>query len=88
MIEGNLLNIKIDQLSNVLSSFLMEICKQNGDEYPHETLYKIVLLIQHFISMNSKDLKLLDHPGLVKMRNTLDNRMKQLLKMGVVCKCQ
>ncbi len=42
------------------------------------------LSIQHFMCMNGHDIKLLDHPGLVKMRNTLDNRMKELSKMGVV----
>ena len=84
VIDGNLLTLKIDQLSDILSSFLMEICKQNGEEYPCKTLYKIVLSIQYYMCINGRDIKLLDYLGLVKMRNTLDNRMKQLLKKGVV----
>ncbi len=74
----------IDQLSENLSLFLLEIRKQSGKEYPRETLYEIVLSIQHFMCMNGCNIKLLDHPGLMKMRNTLDNRMKELSKMGVV----
>ena len=85
VIDSNLLNLKVDQLSDILSLFLIEIWKQNGNEYPQETLYEIVLSIQYYMCMNSRDIKLLDYPGLVKMRNTLDNWMKQLSKKGVVC---
>ncbi len=80
VIDGNLLTLKIDELSDILSSFLIEICKQNSEEYPHEILYEIVLSIQYYMCMNGRDIKLLDHPGLVKMHNTLDNRIKQLSK--------
>ena len=88
MIMTILMNMDIPQMSDVLSFFLMEIRKQNGDEYPHETLYKIVLSLQHYMTMNGRDLKLLDYPGLVKMRNTLDNWMKELSKEGVICERQ
>ena len=47
-------------------------------------MYEIVLSLQHFMSMNGRELKLLDHPGLVKMLNTLDNRMKELSKGGII----
>ncbi len=66
----------------------MEIRKQNGEEYPRETLYEIVLSLQHYMTMNGRELKLLDHPGLIKMHNTLDNYMKQLSKQGVIRECQ
>ena len=76
LIEGTLLNMDIDKLCEMLCMFLCEICKQNGDEHPRETLYEIVLSIQHYMSINGRNLKLLEHAGLVKMHNTLDNRMK------------
>ncbi len=76
--------MELDQLSDTLCHFLMEIWKQNGDEYPRETLYEIVLSLQHYMAMNGRQLKLLDHPQLVKLWNILDNRMK-LSKAGVVC---
>ena len=40
--------------------------------------------MQHYMAMNRCELKLLDHPGLVQMHNTLDNRMKELSKEGVI----
>ena len=86
MIDGSLFNMDIAKLGEVLSLFIMEIRKWNGEEYQRETLYKIVLSLKHFISMNGRNIKLLDHPGLVSMRNTLDNQMKQLSKQGVVHK--
>ncbi len=84
IIDRTLMTMDIPTLADVLSSFLIEIRKQNGDKYPHETLYKIVLSLQHFMAINGCDIHLLDHLGLVKMRNTLDNRMKELSKQGIV----
>ncbi len=83
-IQGTLLTMYIDELSEYLSMFLLEIRKQSGEEYPHEILYQIVLSIQHFMCMNGHDIKLLEYPGLVKMHNTLDNHMKELSRLGVV----
>ncbi len=86
MIQGTLLNMEVDQLCNVLCMLLMEIHKQNGSEYPREMLYKIVLSIQHFISINGCNLKLLEHCTFVEMYNTLDNWiMKQLSKASNIC---
>ncbi len=84
MIDGNLLTLGIEELNKVLSLFIMEIHKQSGEEYPRETLYEIILSIQHYMAINGCELKLLDHAGLVGMHNTLDNHMKQLSKQGVV----
>ncbi len=47
-------------------------------------LYEIMLSIQHYMAMNGHELKLLDHTGLVKICNTLDNRMKDLSKGSVI----
>ncbi len=88
IISGSLLTLEIPELSEALSYFIMEIHKQSGEEYPRETLYKIVMSIQHFMSMNGRDLKLLKHPGLIQMRNTLDNQMKELSKKGIIRDCQ
>lgn len=87
MVQGTLLNMEVDKLCDVLCLFLMEIRKQNGTEYPRETLYEIVLSIQYFMSMNRCNLKLLEHNAFVKMRNMLDNCMKQLSKTGNICEC-
>ncbi len=82
-IEGNLFTMEIPTLCEVLSNF-MEIRKQNSDEYPRETLYEIILSLQHYMSINGWNIKLLDHPNLGLFRNILDNWMKQLSKHSVV----
>ena len=43
LIQGTLLNLDIAPLCDFLCLFLMEIRKQNRQEYPRETLYEIVL---------------------------------------------
>ncbi len=88
LITGNLVLLDIDDLNNVLSYFLIEIQKQNGDKCPWETLCKIVLSLQHYMTMNGCEIKLLEYPSLVKMWNTLNNRMKELSKDGIVCEYQ
>lgn len=52
IITTNLINMEIAQLNEVLSYFVMEIQKQNGEEYPQETLYKIILSLQYYMSIN------------------------------------
>ena len=42
-IKSTLLNMNPKEMCETLYLFVMEIQKQNGDEYPHETLYEIVL---------------------------------------------
>ena len=76
--------MEIEELCRILCMFLIEIRKQNGDKYLRETLYEIVLSLQHFMCMNGHNLKLPEHPSFVSMRNTLDNRMKELSKTGIV----
>ena len=65
IITNNLVNMEIAELNEVMSFFIMEICKQNGEEYPCETLYKILLSLQHYMNINGRDVKLIDHPGFV-----------------------
>ncbi len=50
--DRTLLTLEVPELCTVLSNFIMEICKQNGEEYPHEPRYEIVLSVQHFMNMN------------------------------------
>ena len=83
-IKTSLLNIDVDTLCDTMCMFVMEIWKQSSEEYPRETLYEIMLSIQNFLAMNGHNLKLLDNNAFVCLRNTVDNRMKQLSKQGIV----
>ncbi len=84
LITGSLLTMDIPQLCEVLSYFILEIRKQSGEDYPHETLYEIVMSIQHFMYINGRNINLLDHLRMIQMHNTLDNQMKELSKNGVI----
>lgn len=75
-IKTNLINKDIDVMCDVLCLFVMEICKQNREEYRRETLYEIVLSIQNYLMMNGRNLKLLEHGAFTKLCNTVDNKMK------------
>ncbi len=71
-------------IPETLCLFVLEIRKQNGDEYPRETLYKIVLSLQNFLAMNGRTVKLLDNAPFSKLWNTVDNKMKQLSKARII----
>ena len=82
--DGNLLNLTDDQLVYVLTGFILEVKKQNGEDYPAETLYELVICLQLFMFINGRKLKLLDDDKFVNVRNCLDNRMKELSREGHV----
>ncbi len=74
----------LDLMCDTLYMFIMEIRKQSGEEYPRETLYKIMLSLQNFLVMNGCTVKLLDHNSFIKLLNTLDNKMKELSSAGII----
>ena len=51
-IKTSLINMEVDEMCQTLYLFVMEIHKQNGDEYLRETLYEIVLSLQNYLAMN------------------------------------
>ena len=73
----------VEDLNFALSHFILEVRKKLGKEYPAETLYEIVICLQLFMIMNGRVFKLLEEK-FACVHNTLDNRMKQLTKMGCV----
>lgn len=71
-----------DELCFSLTRFVLEAKKQNGDPYPAETLYEIVLAIQMYLSMHGRDMKFLNDVEFTVLKNTLDTRMKELTSQG------
>ena len=63
---------------------MLEVRKKNGDNYPAETLYEVLICIQLYLTMPGRVIKLLDEGNFLKLRNTLDNRMKELSSLGIV----
>ena len=56
--------------------------KANGEPYPAETLYELLMALQMYLSCNGRNLKLLADKEFTVLRNTLDSRMKQLSSEG------
>ncbi len=84
VITGTLMDMTNEYLCLAMCKFVMEIKKQNGELYPKETLYKIILALQLHLEMNGHTVRFLDDDKFKHLLNTLDNRIKELSKLGVV----
>ncbi len=58
--------------------------KQDGTEYPSETLYALIMNLQGHLHSMGKKVKFLEEKKFQGVWNTLDNQMKSLSKKGVV----
>ncbi len=69
-----------------LVRFIHEVRKQDGSEYPSETLYALIMNIQGYLHTIGREVKLLEDKMFSGVRNTLDNKMKDLARLpfGVV----
>ncbi len=79
-IEGaNLYDENVDpgQLGRSLCCFLNEVRHADGEEYPGNMLYSLIVMIQLHLEKQGKDWKLMEGSHFLCVRNTLDNLMKQ-----------
>ena len=83
-IEKNLVEMSVRDMNFALLRFIFEIRKKNGDDYPAETLYETVVCLQLYLATKGVTVEILDEREFCQVRNALDNRMKQLTKMGCV----
>ncbi len=72
----NAVDIDPECLSRALCCFLNEVHHVNGEEYPGNTLYSLVIMLQLFFEKQGKQWKLLEGKIFHSVRNTLDNLMK------------
>ncbi len=64
-------------LAHVLPTFINEIKRADGEDYPPNTVYSIIVMIQLFFEKKGKTWKLLDGKIFNSVRNTVDNIMKR-----------
>ena len=83
-IDGELIDMSLDENNFALPQFIMELHKKNGDNYPSEMVYEIIICLQLFLNMHGQHFKLLDEEDCMIIRNTLDNHMKELAELGCV----
>ena len=70
------------ELVYALKRFILEVRKKNGDIYPAETLYELVICLQMFLNCKGRSVKFIDDPEYIEVRHCLDNRMKELSREG------
>ena len=82
-VHVELLDMTKDELCFSLTRFTLEAKKTSGQPYPAETLYEIVISIQLYLALNGREMKFLNDPEFVTLKNTLDTRMKDLTQQGI-----
>ncbi|CAG2195298.1 unnamed protein product [Mytilus edulis] len=72
-----------DELCYSLSRFICEVIKENGEDYPGQTLYEILINIQMYFEQKGKCYKFLNEDAFLQVKNTLDFTMKQRAAAGL-----
>ncbi len=85
-IHGVLEDMDDSSLCETLCKFILEVRKVSRELYPHETLYSLVIMIQMYLETKGRHVRFLDPQSMtfIKVRNTLDNRMKALSREGFI----
>ncbi|XP_062579090.1 uncharacterized protein LOC134241013 [Saccostrea cucullata] len=82
-IEKPLLQMTNKELNNQLTSFVTELKTLKGNDYKPNSLYEIIVAIQHHLRSNGKFISLLDDSEFSDLRAILDAKMKELSKLGL-----
>ena len=64
-------------LCRTLCSFVNEVRRKDGKEYPGKTLYDLVLCVQFYLEQKGIFWKLIDGEEFMRLKFTLDNLMKK-----------
>ena len=73
-----------NNIIKVICMFILEVKDGSGNDYNHDTLYDLIVMVQSFFKQNGLAYKFFDDDAFFGIRNTLDNRMKALAKEGKV----
>ena len=79
-----LINLSKVEICKVLCKFVMEAKNADGFGYTCDTLYDLIIMVQSFLKQNGKRMKFLEEDVFFDLKNTLDNRMRQLSKEGKI----
>ena len=72
-----------DELNFSIARFICEVRKENGEEYPGQTLYELVIQLQLFLEQNGLNYKLVNEDCFIQLKNTLDFVMKERASAGI-----
>ncbi|CAC5409552.1 unnamed protein product [Mytilus coruscus] len=82
-IQPDLEEMTKDELCYSLSRFICEVIKENGEDYPGQTLYEILITIQMHFEQLGKCYKFVNDERFLQVKNTLDYTMKQRAYAGL-----
>lgn len=71
-----------DELNYAIARFVVEVKKENGDEYPGETLRGMVVMLQLYLETLGREYKFLSD-DFMQLRNTVDTIMKERRRKGI-----
>ena len=76
-------DMNVDDMNFAISHFLCEVKKANGDDYPGDTLYEMLISMQLYLEQKGKIVKFLNDPDFTQVKNTLDCLMQARAKCGL-----
>ncbi|XP_062586115.1 uncharacterized protein LOC134247754 [Saccostrea cucullata] len=82
-VVGELMKMDNMSLDKAMQFFIAEVHNKSGGEYHPNTLYEIVISIQHFLRASGRFVSFLDDTDFVNMRSVLDAKMKELSRRGI-----
>ena len=78
-----LLEMTNEELVEALSYFIVEVRNESGKEYRPNSIYEIIISIQHHLRASGKFVNFLDDNVYSKLKSVLDAKMKSLSKQGL-----
>ena len=84
MDPDELLTASKSDIVKTICLFIMEVKDTTGKDYNHDTLYDLIVMVQCFFKENRRPYKFFEDEVFFDLKNTLDNRMKQLSREGKI----
>lgn len=72
-----------ESLNLALKFFILEVRNKSGKEYYPNTIYELIISLQHYLRANKRFVSFLDDTEFNTMREVLDAKMKSLSKQGI-----
>jgi hypothetical protein len=82
-VHGDILSMDAETLDYAVGAFAYEVRKDNGEEYRGQTLFEMVIAIQHHLRQHGRFVTIMDDEQFLETRNLLDKKMKELAAKGI-----
>ncbi len=79
------LDLEKSSVQSALCSFITEVRKMDGTDFPPKTLYEIVVCIQMSLESHGIYWKFLEDESFTELKFMLDNEMKKRTREGLAC---